>query len=47
MAVDDKTMYLDQTDEKYGPLFEGGHVGMIVTGPWSSIPWCKPRLRTP
>ena len=34
MAVDDKTMYLDQTDEKYGPLFDGGHVGMIITGPW-------------
>ena len=38
MAVDDKTMYLDQTDEKYGPLFEGGHVGMIVTGPWELYP---------
>ncbi len=27
MAVDDKSMYLDQTDEKYGPLFNSGHVG--------------------
>jgi multiple sugar transport system substrate-binding protein len=38
MAVVDKSMYLDQTDEKYGPLFEGGHVGMIVTGPWELFP---------
>jgi multiple sugar transport system substrate-binding protein len=38
MAVDDKTMYLDQTDEKYGPLFEGGHVGMMVSGPWELYP---------
>lgn len=38
MAVVDKSMYLDQTDEKYGPLFEGGHVGMIVTGPWELLP---------
>jgi multiple sugar transport system substrate-binding protein len=38
MAVEDKTMYLDQTDEKYGPLFEGGHVGMIITGPWELYP---------
>ena len=37
MAVEDKSMYLDQTDEKYGPLFEGGHVGMIITGPWQLI----------
>ncbi|MEO7981767.1 MAG: ABC transporter substrate-binding protein [Sporichthyaceae bacterium] len=34
MAVEDKSMYLDQTDEKYGPLFAAGRVGMIVTGPW-------------
>ena len=35
MAVDDKSMYLDQTDEKYGPLFNDGHVGMIMSGPWA------------
>ncbi|GIJ45470.1 ABC transporter substrate-binding protein [Virgisporangium aliadipatigenens] len=34
MAVDDKSMYLDQTDEKYQPLFNDGHVGMVMTGPW-------------
>jgi multiple sugar transport system substrate-binding protein len=34
MAVDDKSMYLDQTDEKYGPLFYAGNVGMIMSGPW-------------
>ncbi|WP_345576656.1 ABC transporter substrate-binding protein [Nonomuraea rosea] len=34
MAVDDKSMYLDQTDERYGPLFEDGRIGMIISGPW-------------
>ena len=34
MAVDDKSVYLDQTDEKYGPLFADGRVGMIISGPW-------------
>jgi multiple sugar transport system substrate-binding protein len=34
VAVDDKSMYLDQTDEKYIPLFYDGHVGMIISGPW-------------
>jgi multiple sugar transport system substrate-binding protein len=34
MAVDDKSVYLDQTDEKYAPLFEDGRVGMIISGPW-------------
>jgi multiple sugar transport system substrate-binding protein len=34
LAVVDKSMYLDQTDEKYGPLFVDGHVGMIISGPW-------------
>ncbi|MEU4217216.1 ABC transporter substrate-binding protein [Actinoplanes sp. NPDC026623] len=37
MAVDDKSMYLDQTDEKYGPLFYGGHVGMLLSGPWALL----------
>jgi multiple sugar transport system substrate-binding protein len=37
MAVDDKSMYLDQTDEKYGPLFNSGHVGMMLSGPWSLL----------
>ncbi|MGZ4616906.1 MAG: ABC transporter substrate-binding protein [Actinomycetes bacterium] len=34
MAVDDKSMYLDQTDEKYGPLFAANRIGMIISGPW-------------
>jgi ABC-type glycerol-3-phosphate transport system substrate-binding protein len=34
MAVDDKSMYLDQTDEKYGPLFYSGNVAMMLSGPW-------------
>jgi multiple sugar transport system substrate-binding protein len=37
IAVDDKSMYLDQTDEKYVPLFASGHVGMIINGPWSLL----------
>lgn len=34
LAVVDKSMYLDQTDEKYAPLFYSGNVGMIISGPW-------------
>ena len=34
MAVDDKSVYLDQTDEKYGPLFVNNRIGMIISGPW-------------
>lgn len=34
MAVDDGSVYLDQTDEKYGPLFREDRIGMMVTGPW-------------
>ncbi|GAA0560792.1 ABC transporter substrate-binding protein [Paractinoplanes ferrugineus] len=37
MAVDDKSMYLDQTDEKYAPLFNSGHVAMMMSGPWSLL----------
>ena len=37
MAVDDKSMYLDQTDQKYGPLFNGGHVAMMLSGPWALL----------
>ena len=35
MAIDDKSMYLDQTDEKYAPLFYDGRIAMIISGPWS------------
>ena len=34
MAVDDKTVYLDQTDERMGPLFASNRIGMLITGPW-------------
>jgi len=34
MAVGDKSLYLDQTDEKYGPLFTANQIGMIISGPW-------------
>jgi multiple sugar transport system substrate-binding protein len=34
MAVEDKSMYLDQTDERYGQLFYAGNVAMMISGPW-------------
>ena len=34
MAVDDKSMYLDQTEEKYPLLMFDGKVAMIIGGPW-------------
>jgi multiple sugar transport system substrate-binding protein len=37
MAVDDKSMYLDQTDEQYPRLFNSGHVAMMLSGPWSLL----------
>ncbi|AGL18051.1 ABC transporter substrate-binding protein [Actinoplanes sp. N902-109] len=44
MAVDDKSMYLDQTDEKYVPLFGSGHIGMIINGPWSLLDLKKDKV---
>ncbi|ROS52668.1 ABC transporter substrate-binding protein [Frigoribacterium sp. PhB24] len=34
MAVDDESVYLDQTDTKFGPLFASDRIGMITSGPW-------------
>ncbi|KQX08146.1 MULTISPECIES: ABC transporter substrate-binding protein [unclassified Leifsonia] len=34
MAVDDKSIYLDQTDTKFGELFASDRIGMITSGPW-------------
>lgn len=34
MAVDDKSVYLDQTDTKFGQLFASDRIGMITSGPW-------------
>jgi multiple sugar transport system substrate-binding protein len=34
MAVEDESVYLDQTDQKYGPSFYAGNIGMIISGPW-------------
>ena len=34
MAVTDKSMYLDPTDNAYTNLFNSGKIGMLVTGPW-------------
>jgi multiple sugar transport system substrate-binding protein len=34
MAVDDKSIYLDQTDTKYAQLFAADRIGMMTSGPW-------------
>jgi multiple sugar transport system substrate-binding protein len=34
MSVDDKSVYLDQGDQKYIQLFNSGKIGMLWTGPW-------------
>ncbi len=34
MAVKDKSVYLDQTDAKFEPLFTSGRIAMIPDGPW-------------
>jgi multiple sugar transport system substrate-binding protein len=34
LAVDDKSVYLDQTDQKFEPSFYAGNIGMIISGPW-------------
>ncbi|MFI5952965.1 ABC transporter substrate-binding protein [Cryptosporangium sp. NPDC051539] len=37
IAVDDKSMYLDQTDEKYPQLFASGKIAMMMSGPWELL----------
>ncbi|MBZ5738726.1 ABC transporter substrate-binding protein [Nocardioides mangrovi] len=34
LAVDDQSVYLDQTDQKFEPNFYAGHIGMLISGPW-------------
>lgn len=34
MAVDDKSVYLDQTDTKFAQLFAADRIGMMTSGPW-------------
>jgi multiple sugar transport system substrate-binding protein len=34
MAITDKSVYLDQTDTKFGQLFASDDIGMITSGPW-------------
>jgi multiple sugar transport system substrate-binding protein len=34
MAVNDKSVYLSQDDQKYADLFKSGLIGMIMSGPW-------------
>lgn len=35
MAVDDGSVYLDQTDTKYTQLFAGDRIAMVTSGPWT------------
>ncbi|MFC7876946.1 ABC transporter substrate-binding protein [Isoptericola sp. NPDC057391] len=35
MAVEDQSVYLDQTDTKFGQIFASDQIGMITSGPWS------------
>ena len=34
MAIDDKSVYLDQTDTKFAQLFAANRIGMMTSGPW-------------
>ena len=34
LAQEDGSVYLDQNGERYGPLFNSGAIGMLITGPW-------------
>ncbi len=34
MARDDKSVYLDQTGQKFEQMFASGSIGMIMDGPW-------------
>lgn len=34
MAIDDKSVYLDQTDTKFAQLFAADRIGMMTSGPW-------------
>jgi multiple sugar transport system substrate-binding protein len=38
MAVDDKSVYLDQTDTKFAELFASDRIGMMTSGPWQLSP---------
>ncbi|MGO1769198.1 MAG: ABC transporter substrate-binding protein [Microbacterium sp.] len=35
MAVEDESVYLDQTDTKFAQFFASDQVGMITSGPWT------------
>ncbi len=34
MAAQDHSVYLDSGNDLYASLFNGGHIGMLFTGPW-------------
>ena len=34
MAIDDQSVYLDQTDTKFAELFASDRIGMMTSGPW-------------
>ncbi len=44
MAVDDKSIYLDQTDSQFGTMFANNKIGMITSGPW--MLWDFKELKT-
>ena len=35
LAVDDQSVYLDQTGQKHVPMFADGRIAMLITGPWA------------
>jgi multiple sugar transport system substrate-binding protein len=35
MAVEDESIFIDTTNTKIEDLFNSGHIGMLVTGPWN------------
>lgn len=35
MAVEDESVYLDQTDTKFTELFASDRIGMVTSGPWT------------
>ncbi len=35
LAVEDESVYLDQSGEKFEPSFYAGNIGMLISGPWT------------
>lgn len=45
MAQVDKSVYLDQTAAKTGPLFASNNIGMIISGPWQLYSLAQAKTR--